>query len=312
MIELVLLISLFAATIWYAAPLILASLGETLVERGGILNLGIEGGMLMGAFLGFMGAYYTGSLLVGLFTSMAAGLLTVLIFGFLVIRVNLDQVVSGLAINLLAAGLCLYFFRLAFSEGQSPYLPSLIDPYPIPLLSQIPVLGEILFSQTIFVYLGFIITPLMYLLIFKTSYGLRLRSVGEDPVIASYLGISVSKTRLISLIVEGILVGLAGGLLTISLFNTFDTRIVAARGFIAVAIVILGRWNPIGAFLGSLLFGFTAALSLWLSAFLTGPDAASISQLLVVLPYVVTMLALVVGGRKVRGPAALGSPYAKE
>lgn len=312
MIELVMLISLLSATVWYAAPLVLASLGETLVERGGILNLGIEGGMLMGAFLGFMGAYLTGSLYVGLLTSMAAGLITVLIFGVLVIKINLDQVVSGLAINLLATGLCLYFFRLAFSEGQSPYLPSLIQPYPIPLLSQIPVLGEVLFNQTIFVYLGYVIVPLMYFLIFKTSYGLRLRSVGEDPVIASYLGVNITKTRLVSLMVEGALVGLAGGLLTISLFNTFDTRIVAARGFIAVSIVILGRWNPVGAFLGSLFFGFTTALALWLSAFLTGPDASSISQLLNILPYAVTMVALLIGGRKVRGPAALGSPYAKE
>lgn len=312
MIELALLISLFSATIWFAAPLVLASLGETLVERGGILNLGIEGGMLMGAFLGFMGAYLTGSLYVGLLASMGAGLITVLIFGILVIRINLDQVVSGLAINLLATGLCLYFFRLAFSEGQSPYLPYLIGKFPIPFLSQIPFLGEILFNQSFFVYLGYVVMPLMYFLLFKTSYGLRLRSVGEDPVVASYLGISVAKTRLLALVVEGILVGLAGGLLTISLFNTFDTRIVAARGFIAVSIVILGRWNPVGAFAGSIFFGFTAALSLWLSAFLTGPDAASISQLLVVLPYAVTMLALLVGGRKVRAPAALGSPYAKE
>ncbi len=312
MIELALLISLFSATIWYAAPLVLASLGETIAERGGILNLGIEGGMLMGAFLGFMGAYLTGSLYVGILTSAVAGLITVLIFGFLVIKVNLDQVVSGLAINLLADGLCLYFFRLAFSAGQSPYLPSLIEPYPIPLLSQIPVVGEILFDQTIFVYLGHILMPLIYMLIFKTSFGLRLRSVGEDPVIASYLGISVAKTRLMSLIMEGILVGLAGGLLTISLFNNFDTRIVAARGFIAVSIVVLGRWNPIGAFAGSIFFGFTSALALWLSAFLTGPDASSISQLLAILPYAVTMVALVIGGRKVRPPAALGSPYAKE
>lgn len=312
MIEMALLISLLSATVWYAAPLVLASLGETLVERGGILNLGIEGGMLMGAFLGFMGAYLTGSLYVGILTSALAGLITVLIFGFLVIRINLDQVVSGLAINLLAGGLCLYFFRLAFSEGQSPYLSSLIQPYPIPLLSQIPVVGEIFFNQTAFVYLGYLMMPVIYLLIFKTTFGLRLRSVGEDPIIASYLGISVSKTRFFSLVVEGLLVGLAGGLLTISLFNNFDTRIVAARGFIAVSIVILGRWNPVGAFAGSLFFGFTSALALWLSAFLTGPDASSISQILKVFPYAITMVALVIGGRKVRGPAALGSPYAKE
>jgi len=312
MIELVMLVSLFSATMWNSAPLILASLGETVVERGGVLNLGLEGAMLMGAFSGFMGAYLTGNLWIGLLTSMIAGMITVLIFGFFVIRMNLDQVVSGLAINLLATGLCLYFFRLSFSEGQLPYLASLIMPYPIPVLSQIPVIGEILFNQTIFVYIGFIATPLIYYLIFKTSFGLRLRSIGEDPVIASYLGINVSRTRTLSLIIEGLLAGMAGGLLTISMFNTFDTRIVAARGFIAVSIVILGRWNPVGAFGGSLLFGFTAALSLWLSAFITGPTAVSISQLLSTLPYVVTLLALLIGGRKVRGPAALGSPFARE
>lgn len=211
MIELVMLISLFSVTIWYSAPLVLASLGETVVERGGILNLGIEGAMLMGAFSGFMGAYLTGNLWIGLLTSIVAGLITVLIFGFFVIRMNLDQVVSGLAINLMATGLCLYFFRLYFSEGQLPYLASLITPYPIPWLSQIPVVGNILFNQSIFVYIGFIATPLIFYLIFKTSFGLRLRSIGEDPAIASYLGINVSRTRVLSLIIEGIFVGMAGG-----------------------------------------------------------------------------------------------------
>jgi ABC-type uncharacterized transport system permease subunit len=312
MIELVLFISLFSATIWNSAPLILASLGESVVEKGGLLNLGIEGAMLMGAFSGFMGAYLTGSLWIGLLASIIAGLITVSIFGFLVIRMNLDQVVSGLAINLLATGLCLYFFRLGFGEGTLPYLPSLISAYPIPILSEIPVIGNIIFNQTIFVYIGLISVPLIYYLIFKTSFGLRLRSIGEDPVVASYLGINVSRTRFIALIVEGIFVGMAGGLITISMFNTFDTRIIAARGFIAVSIVILGRWNPFGVLGGSLLFGFTSALSLWLGAFITGPAATSISQLLSILPYVVTLLALLIGGRKVRGPAALGSPFAKE
>lgn len=312
MIDLTLILSLFSAMMLNAAPLILASLGETFVERGGILNLGIEGGMLMGAFLGFMGAYLSGSLWLGLVASILAGITTVLIFGFFVIRMNLDQVVSGLAINLLASGLTLYFFRIAFSSGQLPYLPSLITPYAIPLLSQIPVIGPIFFNQTFFVYIGYLALPIIYYALFKTSFGLKLRSIGEDPVIASYLGINVSRTRFISLIVEGALVGMAGGLLTISMFNTFDTRIVAARGFIAVSIVILGRWNPIGAFLGSLLFGFTSALGFWVSALLTGPDALSISQLLSMLPYAVTIAALLIGGLRVRGPAALGSPFAKE
>lgn len=306
------LVTLFSAAIWNAAPLILASLGETVTERGGLLNLGIEGAMLMGAFAGFMGAYLSGSLWFGVLTAIAAGLITVMIFGFLVIKMNLDQVVSGLAINLLATGLCVYFYRLGFSQGNLPYLPSLISSYPIPLLSDIPIIGNILFNQTVFVYFGFLAVPLIYFLLFKTSFGLRLRSIGEDPVVASYLGISVSRNRYIALLIEGAFVGMAGGLLTISMFNTFDSRIVAARGFIAVSIVILGRWNPVGALAGALLFGFTSALSLWLGAFITGPAASSISQLLSILPYVVTLLALLIGGRKVRPPAALGNPFAKE
>ncbi|MBM5804950.1 MAG: ABC transporter permease [Candidatus Verstraetearchaeota archaeon] len=312
MMEWALILGFIAAGIRTASPLLLASLGETVVQRGGILNLGIEGAMLMGAFSGFMGAYLTGNLWVGLLTSIIAGVLTVLIFGFLVIRINLDQVVSGLAINLLAMGLCLYFFRIAFSQGAFPYLGDLIGPYAIPGLSQIPVLGEVLFNQTVFVYIGLIAVPLIYFLIFKTSFGLRLRSIGEDPVVASYLGINVSRIRYLSLIIEGALVGMAGGLLTISMFNVFDSRIVAARGFVAVSIVILGRWNPWGALGGSLLFGFTEALSLWIGTFLVGPAAPSVSLLLRMLPYVVTILALLVGGRKVRGPAALGSPFSKE
>ncbi len=307
-----LIIGFMAAGIRASAPLMLASLGETIVERGGILNLGIEGAMLIGAFTGFMGAFLTGNLWVGLLMAILGGILTVLTFGILVVRINLDQVVSGLAINLLAAGLCLYFFRLAFSQGSFPYLSELIGPYPIPLLSQIPVIGGILFNQTIFVYIGIISVPIAYYLIFKTSYGLRLRSVGEDPLIASYLGINVSMIRYSALILEGIFVGMAGGLLCLSMFNVFDTRIVAARGFVAVSIVILGRWNPVGVLLGSLLFGFTEALSLWIGTFLVGPASASISQLLSLLPYLVTLIALLIGGRRVRRPAALGSPFSKE
>uniref|UniRef100_A0A7C3IXS5 ABC transporter permease n=1 Tax=Candidatus Methanomethylicus mesodigestus TaxID=1867258 RepID=A0A7C3IXS5_9CREN len=312
MIEMALVVGLLAITLRTASPLLLASLGETIAERGGILNLGIEGAMLIGAFSGFLGAYFTGSLVVGFITAIIGGISTVLLFGILVIKVNLDQVVSGLAINLLATGLSLYFFRIAFSQGNFPYLGQLIDPTPIPGLSGIPIIGDILFNQTIFVYIGLLSVPLIYWILFKTSFGLRLRSIGEDPFVASYLGINVERTRFISLIVEGIFVGMAGGLLTISMFNTFDTRIVAARGFVAVSIVILGRWNPWGALAGSLLFGFTQALSLWIGTFLVGPAAPSISQLLSLLPYVVTLLALVVGGRKVRGPASLGSPFAKE
>lgn len=306
MIELAILIGLATATLRVAAPLLLASLGETIAERGGMLNLGLQGAMLISAFSGFMGAYFTGSLWLGLASATIGGILTTLLFGFLVISLDLDQVVSGLAINLLASGLTLYFTRLLFTGGVSPYLGDLFGPFPIPILSEIPVVGEVLFQQTGFVYLGLISVPLVYVLLKKTTFGLRLRSIGEDPVIASYLGIDVAKMRYSALLAEGMLAGLAGSLLTISMFNTFDTRIVSARGFVAVSIVILGRWNPWGVLVGSLLFGFTEALSLRIGIIFPELSGASMNQLFAMLPYLVALFALVVGGRMVRGPASLG------
>jgi simple sugar transport system permease protein len=180
------------------------------------------------------------------------------------------------------------------------------------LLSQIPVIGPIIFDQSGFFYLALLLVPTIYYLIFRTAFGLRLRSIGEDPIIASYLGIGVARIRYSSLILEGGLVGLAGAFVTLSQFNTFDTTLTASLGFIAVSIVILGRWNPIGALIGSLIFGFTKALSLWSTTFLTSSEAVSLGQLLTLLPYVTVLVALVVGGRMLRGPAALGNPFSRE
>ncbi|MEJ5292530.1 MAG: ABC transporter permease [Candidatus Methanosuratincola sp.] len=312
MIEWIVIAGLAAATLRVAAPLLLASLGETIAERGGMLNLGVQGAMLVGAFSGFMGAYFAGSLWLGLASAVIGGVLTTLLFGVLVINLDLDQVVSGLAINLLASGLTLYFTRVLFTGGVSPYLGDLFGPMPIPILSGIPFLGEVLFSQTGFVYLGLLSVPLIYVLLTRTTFGLRLRSIGEDPVIASYLGINVLKMRYAALLTEGVLAGLAGGMLTISMFNTFDPRIVAARGFVAVSIVILGRWNPWGALAGSLLFGFTEALSLRIGVIFPELSGASMNQLFALLPYLVALIALVVGGRGVRGPASLGKRIGRE
>ncbi|MEM1573381.1 MAG: ABC transporter permease [Candidatus Methanomethylicaceae archaeon] len=310
MIELI--IGLLATTMATSTVLILASLGETIVERGGILNLGIEGIMLIGAFSGFIGAYFTKNLWIGLLMAIIGGILIAIIFGFLIIKLNLNQVISGLAINLLTYGFCLYFFRYIFSQGALPYLSELLTPIPIPFLSQIPIIGPIFFNQTIFVYIAFISTPIVYYLLFKTSFGLRLRAIGEDPSIAYRLGIKVDKLRFIALILEGIFVGMAGGMLCISMFNVFDVRITGAKGFVAISIVILGRWNPIGAFGGALIFGFTEALSLWIGTLIVGPLSASMSQLLSILPYSVAIIALLIGGRRAKGPASLGSIFLKE
>jgi simple sugar transport system permease protein len=310
MIELI--VSLITITLQTSTPLLLASIGECIVERGGILNLGIEGAMLIGAFTGFIGAYFTKNLLIGLLSSIIGGIIIVLIFGFLVIKMNLDQVISALAINLLSYGICIYFFRMIFSQGSFPYLSELFSPIPIPFLSEIPIIGAILFNQTIFVYIALIIIPIIHYLMFKTRYGLSLRAIGENPSIAYRLGINVSEIRYIALIIEGALVGMAGGAICLSMFNVFDTRITAAKGFIAVSIVILGRWNPIGVLGGALLFGFAEALSLWVGTLIIGPISASISQLLSILPYLVTIIALLIGGRKAKGPASLGASFSRE
>ncbi|MCS7098617.1 MAG: ABC transporter permease [Candidatus Methanomethyliaceae archaeon] len=310
MIELI--IGLLATTMATSTVLILASIGETIVERGGLLNLSIEGTMLIGAFLGFLGAYFTGNLWLGLLMAIIGGIITTLIFGLLVVKLNLNQVISGLAINLLTYGLCLYFFRYTFSQGAMPYLKELIYPLPIPFLSQIPIIGPILFNQTIFVYIALISAPFIYYLLFRTSFGLKLRAIGEDPSIAYRLGINVNKIRYMALILEGILVGMAGGMLCLSMFNVFDVRITGAKGFIAISIVILGRWNPIGALGGAIIFGFTEALSLWVGTLIIGPLSASMSQLLSTLPYSVAIIALLIGGRRAKGPAGLGSPFLKE
>lgn len=308
----VIAIAFAASCITFSCPLLLASLGETVVERGGILNLGIEGAMLIGAFSGFLGAYFTGILWVGLLTAILGGIVSVLLFGILVVRFNLDQVVSGLAINLLASGVAIYFLRVAFPGGGYPHLNFLFQPFAVPLLSQIPFVGAIVFDQPGFFYLAVVLVPIVFYLIYRTNFGLRLRSVGEDPKIASYVGINVSHIRYTSLVLEGALVGLAGAFVTLSQFNTFDTRLTTGLGFISVSIVILGRWNPAGALIGSLIFGSTEALSFWGTTFLTGPQAASLAQLLTLLPYIITILALIISGRMLRGPAALGNPFSRE
>lgn len=307
------IIGQLAATIRILTPLSLAALGELIVERSGILNLSIEGIMLFGAFIGFIVTFYTGSPWLGVLAAMALGIVLALIFGLLTVSLALDQIIVGLSMNILAIGATFFFYRAVFGWYVSPIPPhvkTLIENTPIPLLSEIPFIGPMLFNQTIPTYLLlFVLIPLTYIMLYRTKIGLHLRACGEDPLVADYLGVDVYKYRYMALIIEGILGGMAGALLAVSQYNMFLPEMTGGRGYIAIALVILGRWDPLKMLLGAFLFGFVDALQLRIQAAGVVVIPAFPYQFALMLPYIVALIALIVFGRKVKGPASLAKPY---
>ena len=296
------------STLVAATPLLLAALGETVVERAGVINIGIEGVLLVGAFAGMIGCYFTGSPLVGVFLGACSGLLLTLLFASLTIGCNADQIVVGISMNLLAVGLTGVLYRGIFGvTGQALTVPT-FPPLPLPFLSAIPFLGTSLFQHTLFVYLTILLVPLTSYLLFHTRVGLQLQAVGEHPHAAETLGISVRWIRTTALSIAGVLGGIAGSYLSLAYSNTFIENMSAGRGFIALAIVIFGRWKPAGVLVGALLFGAATALQFHLQALgLTVPY-----QFVLMLPYVLTLLVLLLAGAKIAAPAALGQPYTRE
>jgi len=301
---------LLAAAFRMLTPIGLAAIGEVVVERSGILNLGLEGIMLFGAFTGFIITYYTHNPWLGILAAAAVGVILALFFGFLTITLALDQVITGLALNIFAAGATFFFYRAIFGWYVSPIPPKvdvLITETPIPILQSIPIIGPALFKQLIFTYiLIFILVPITYYIIYKTKIGLHLRACGEDPLVADYLGIDVVKYRYLALIYEGVLAGIGGALFTTALYNMFLDNMTGGRGFIAIAMVILGKWNPIKTLLASFLFSIVDALQLRIQAI--GIEWFPY-QFALMLPYLVTIAVLAIFGRKVKGPASLAKPY---
>jgi general nucleoside transport system permease protein len=296
------------ASVRLAAPILLAALGEVVVERSGILNLGLEGVMLVGALVGFVGAFLTGSLWIGLFLAALSGILMNLLMGFMCITAKVNQVVAGLGITILGSGLSTLLFRLVFGLRETPPTIQTFRTYPLPLLSDIPVLGQMFFTQNVLVYLALVLVVVFWVFIFRTRLGLALRAAGERPDAADTRGLSVSRLRYIAMIIGGAMAGIGGAYLSLANLGLFWTHMTAGRGFITIAVVIFARWNPIGALFGALVFGGASALQL---AFQT-LRAPIPSDLLLMLPYIMTIIVLVVVSRRAEFPGAFATPYSRD
>jgi len=301
-------ISVFASTLRIAAPMILASLGGCMSERSGVINIGLEGMMLMGAFAAVVGSFLFGPW-IGLLLGVAAGGLMGLLHGFMSITIGANQIISGTAINIIAVGIPNILVPVIWPGhfGISPTVP-VISEISIPLLVDIPVLGRIIGRQNPVVYIALLLVPVIHFLLFKTRLGLRIRAVGEHPRAADTLGVNVFRMRYIAVSISGLLAGLGGAFLSICYQSQFSSSMTAGRGFIGLAAMIFGRWSPVGAMLACLLFGFA-------DAFQAGAQAAGVPippDLMLAFPYVLTLIALVgLLGRTAQSPAANGKHYQK-
>jgi simple sugar transport system permease protein len=291
-----------------ATPIIFATLGEILSERAGVLNLGIEGIMLMGAMTGFLVSYSTGSVWLGVLAAAGVGMLLALLMAFLAVYLGLSQHVSGLGITLFATGLAMFVYRLYFG---SPTVPPIVKPFQqvaLPVLSKIPVIGPGLFTQYSLTYLAWILIPLMSILLYKTKVGLKIRTVGENPVVADTVGVNVNLTRTLCLVAGGALMGIGGAFLTLAHQNMFLIDVIGGRGWVAIAMVIFGNWDPVKGTIGALIFGLLDGLQLRLQSV----GVAIPFHIFLMIPYLLTIIALISVSRKAAVPAGLLKPYRRE
>jgi len=299
---------LIAATLRMSTPIILATLGEIITERAGVLNLGIEGTMLFGAAAGFLTTLATGNLWLGVFVAALGGILLSLLMALLAVYFGLSQHVSGLGITLFASGLAMFIYRLAVG---SPTVPPVIDPFTpmvIPLLSKIPIIGPSFFSQYSLTYITWALIPIVSVFLFRTRAGLRVRTIGQNPFAADTVGVNVNLTRTLCLAAGGAFFGVAGAFLTLAQQNMFLIDVIGGRGWIAIAMTIFGNWNPLMGAAGGLIFGFLDALQLRLQSL--GVDLPF--HIFLMIPYLITILALISVSRKASVPAGLLKPYRRE
>jgi simple sugar transport system permease protein len=299
---------LLVGTVGLSVPLIFGALGGVISERVGVVNVAIEGQLLAGAFVSAVVASVTHQPVAGLFAAVIAGVLVSFVLAAFSIKYLVDQVIVGVVLNVLVTGLTSFLFSKVLSPNAAllntpPRFPRL----PIPLLGEIPIIGPVLFRQTIIVYLMYIAVAVVWFGLFKTRWGLRLRAVGEHPQAADTVGINVNRTRFWNVSLAGAIAGLGGAYFTLGSVGAFNKEMTAGAGFIALAAVIFGRWDPLRATLAALLFGFASNLQSVLS--IIGSPVPS--EFMLMLPYLVTIFAVAGLVGQVRGPAASGKPYIK-
>ena len=299
---------LIGATMRMATPIIFATLGEILAERAGVLNLGIEGIMLMGAMTGFLFTFSSGSVWLGVFAAACVGMLLGLLMAWLSVHLGLSQHVAGLGITLFATGLAMFVYRLHFG---SPTVPPIIEPFKqvaLPLLSKIPLIGPALFRQYSLTYIAWLLVPAVSILLYKTKIGLKIRTVGENPVVADTVGVNVALTRTLCLVAGGAFMGVGGAFLTLAHQNMFLIDVIGGRGWVAIAMVIFGNWDPVKGTIGALIFGFLDGLQLRLQ----NVGLVIPFHVFLMVPYLLTIFALIGVSRRATVPAGLLKPYRRE
>jgi general nucleoside transport system permease protein len=304
----VLLADFLATALRLSVPLVFAAVGGLIAERSGVFNIALEGMMLAGAFGAAVGAFLAGAAPPGLLLGLLLGGLGGLLLAILGVSLKVNQIVAGIAINLLALGLTSFLARQVFGMDATTRALAGFQPVEIPFLADIPVLGPVLFQQDPVVYLMYLTVPLAHWLLFHTPWGLAVRATGESPSAADAAGVPVFRIRYTCVVASGLLAALGGCYLLLSQVHLFTEHMSAGKGFIALAALILGRWTPLGALLACLFFGFCDALQLRLQ--FANPQVPY--QIFVILPYVASILALIGFYGRVRPPAAVGVPYDRE
>ncbi len=302
------LVGLFSQTLQRSVPITFGALSGLMCERSGVVNIGIEGMLLTGAFTGAVVGSVAQNVWIGLAAAVAVGGLLGLLLGVLAIRYLVDQIIAGTVINIFAAGITAFLSARVLMEMPDLNNPPRFQPDKIPVLGDIPIVGPIVFTNSFFVFAMFVLILVIHMALFHTRYGLRVRAVGEHPVAAETVGINVIRTRYINVVLGGMIAGFGGAYFTLGSTGSFDENMTAGKGFIGLAAMIFGGWTPIGAFLASLVFGFADALQNRLSIL----NAGIPSEVLLMLPYIVTIIVVAGLVGRVRAPAADGKPFKRE
>jgi general nucleoside transport system permease protein len=296
------IVGILTSAIRLATPYLYAAIGEAFAQSSGVFNLGVDGVMLITAFASFYIVLNTGNIWLGLLAAILTGLAMGLLMSLISVTLKAEQGISGIGLYMFGLGLSSLLFNILVGTVKTV---TGFQAVKIPLLGDIPILGEVLFNHSLLVYGAFLLVPVAWWVLDKTSWGLMIKSVGQNPAAADSLGVSVDRVRYISVCIGSMLAGIAGASLSISLLNLFQDNLTAGQGFIAVALVYFGGWKPLGIMGGALLFSTVNAFQLWMQVL--GVNIPS--DVAVMLPYLLTIAALAITVNRVRGPAALNKPF---